>query len=459
LKKLGIIFMALVLALGYYAMPTIAGAAEVSAKDDSKVTLSGQIRIRGEFDHNLRDQSGDSKDENAAGKLILDDHAAFYDTQVRVGIEAKVAEGVTGKIQLETESADNAGNDTYLWGSGSAGARGTYPRGNSKRGSLNIREAYIDYNKDIFQVTVGHQEFKQFNGLFFDHTKYGDDGIKVFVRPNKNVTVLLETIKLNEGVAHSGTANASTSSVDDSDAYILFGQYKGDTFKIGGAVDYVNDQNPGWADGAIHLFNYALAGDVSFGPVTLRGDFELQSGEFKQAAGASNDVRIDAYAGLLGADYTIGDTKITLEGAFGSGDDNKETKRSKGFITALGADQHYTFVYEYKGTASTGMTGTGLTNTEYIKFGASTKFAKDFSAEAYLYWLHAVEAVSLHGDSPSSNLGYEMDAKVTYQIATNLKYYVEGGYMAVGNAYNYVSQPDHAADNMYAVRHGIQLNF
>jgi len=106
--------------------------------------------------------------------------------------------------------------------------------------------------------------------------------------------------------------------------------------------------------------------------------------------------------------------------------------------------------------------GTGLANTNYIKFGADTRFAKDFGAQAYMYWLHASKEVAINTfmdglpTEPSRQLGWELDGKVSYNIAKNLTYWVEGGYMWTGKAYDW---SDGHADNMYAVRHGLQLNF
>lgn len=482
MKKLGIIVMALVLALGYYAAPTKAFAAEVTAKDDSKVVISGEIRFRGEYSHNLFDQSTDSNKESAAQAAVIDNHYAYYDTRVRLGVEAKVAEGVTGKIQLESGTGNTT--DTVQWGNNGTGSTGWFQSGNAKSGSMYLREAYINYKKDMFDLTVGHQEFVQLNKIFFDHSKFGDDGIKLVISPNRNVKVILETIKLNEGVAHVisparstvAVSNPAVSSADDTDAYVALVQYKGDTFSLATGADFVNQQTGGASYNAAHLWNFPFAGDVTFGPVTLRGDVEIQTGQITDAGWNrdpdmqqnGSNVELQGYAVLVGADYKIGDTKITLEYGYGSGDDGKNAKRNDTYITSLGADQNNTLIYDYKATPSqavysnTSSAGAftrnyGLSNLEYIKFGAKTMFARDFEAEAYLFWLHAASPVSIHGASLSANLGYEADAKVTYHVAKNLKYYVEGGYMGTGDAYNWADGSGSA--NIYMVRHGLQLNF
>jgi hypothetical protein len=359
-----------------------------------------------------------------------------------------------------------------------------YPFGNTKGSSLFIREAWIDYQKDIFDLKVGHQGFAQLNKLFFDHSKFGDDGILLVITPNRNVTAALATIKLSEGFTHVITANdwrgtyTAPSFDDDKDAYIAFLQYKGDTFSIAGAVDYVNDKNyyptsVSMGTGrdslpqanAVHLWNFALAGDVTFSSVTLRGDVEVQTGQFEDwnTTTSSYNRDIEGYAVLAGIDYKISDTKITLEYGYGSGDDGGDTHAFKTFVTSLGNDQNNTLVYDYKARAAVSSASGvqsynyGIANTEYIKFGANSQIAKDFSAEAYLFWLQASEAVSLNGDTASRDLGWEADAKVTYNIAKNLKYWVEGGYLWTGSSYNWATT--HSSDDAYMVRHGLQLNF
>jgi hypothetical protein len=523
LKKLGIIFIALVLAVGYYAMPAKAIAAEVSAKDDTKVVLSGEIRMRGAFTSNGTNQrdgdtipsytiptSGGLTTLDSNGKVIInkttsvlpvDDHVSGYDGRVRLQLDAKVAEGVTGRISLENESTDYAGTDSYTWGASSTGARGSFPQGNTKRGSLNIREAWIDYSKDMYGLTVGHMPLYLGNKLFFDHAKYGDDAILVTVKPTKEFSANLLTFKMVEG---------ATNTPNDTDGYVGILGYKGGNFNLGADVTYVDVQAgptvtattyDGTISGyqtlngarvydlssvstdAIHLWNIGLRGDYTFSGVTLRVDGEKQYGAFQNLNGTSTDMHLRGWAAQAGVDYKIADTKITLEYTYGSGQkDDENSNHFSEFITTLGDDQHFTYVYDYKGKGASRLgqllnsgaytNDTGIANTNYVKLGANSQLAKDFSAEAYLFWLHASQKVSLNPvnvtvqgdstryrayDSLSSDLGWELDGKMSYDIAKNLKYYVEGGYMWTGNAYNYADSTGNS--NMYAVRHGIQLNF
>jgi predicted porin len=77
--------------------------------------------------------------------------------------------------------------------------------------------------------------------------------------------------------------------------------------------------------------------------------------------------------------------------------------------------------------------------------------------DAALLWLRATEDVSINGGPADSDLGWEVDWKGTYKLARNLSYWVEGGYLFTGDAYQFPGNVD--ADNAFALRHGVQLSF
>ncbi len=134
------------------------------------------------------------------------------------------------------------------------------------------------------------------------------------------------------------------------------------------------------------------------------------------------------------------------------------------FLTSLGPDeQHYTYVYEDRttsasnvtGVAGTG-TGTGLTNTWYIKVGADAEVKPDLNVGANLYYLESAQKLSIA--YPSKKIGTEIDANLTYKLDRHLVYFVEAGYLFTGNMYkNFTSGS--GPDDPYVLRHGLRLNF
>jgi len=456
-RFLGIV-LAVMLIFGFTAV-TFAG--EVTAKGDTKITLGGELRFRGEVRENVGDFRGNLDS--------LSDYSS-YDTRVRLNLQADVSKNTRGFLQLETGGVtDSNSADGYMWGSAN-GATGLYTEGNAKRGDLRIREAWIQHKGSGLGIPatlkVGHIPVKIGYGLFLDHSKFGDDAIMVALNPTKELEVALATAKVTEG--------GSTQRGVESDLKVLLFSYKGAGFNVGGDVARFSDRNSiaGFpAANGLRLTNYGLRGDTKIGPVGLKAGVELQDGETKPVSAAEGaKTKFKGNAVLVGADYSLSGVTLNAEVARGSGDNQANDNKVKTFITSLGGDQHYTYVYENRtrtagviAPSSTdsalGASGTGLANTTYYKLGASAKPMKDLSADLGLYLLRATTAVSTDSRFKSKEIGTELDAKVTYQIDRNLVYFVEGGYLWAGKLFKNVIVGNVNPDEAYAVRHGITLSF
>lgn len=417
-------------------------AAEYAYATD--VTVSGSIRIRGGLLHESDFDKSDYDSENTA----------TYDQRIRLKVEAVVTPNTMGVIELE-----NGGNttDTVTWGESSSYGAAIYPKGNAKRGALYVRQAYILHTGSGLLgkpagFRVGHQLLKFGNGLFFDHTKYGDDAIVLFVEPQKGTDVTLLTIKLQEN---------TTTENDDATVYFLGVEHQFDNVNLSADVAYLDDQgfvaDPGRG---LHFYNVGLRGDTKVGDVSLKADVELQTGKSFGTTSAS-DRRYKAYAVLIGADFKLSDVDVGIEGAYGSGD-QVDTAKYEGFVTLPHATG-FAYLYDDKvATAAISPTGTlgglkaGLNNTQYLKFYASKELTPELKAKAAIYLLKASKIQSATYNS--RDIGTELDAKVTYNIDKNLNYYVEGGYLIAGDMYkNQTSGRE--PDNVYGIRHGIILEF
>lgn len=405
----------------------------VIAKGTTQITIGGAIRFRGDL------KEVDFDDQTSP--------AASYDGRIRLHLNAKISDKVQGFIQIESGQQGSEFKDTWTWGQSSK-ATGVYTEGNAKRGDLQILQAWINYNPGPVGIKVGHMPLKLGPGIFFNHTKFGDDAIVVYGNPTKQLHLAALTAKFRE---------SSSGLSDDANGYVALFVYSGDTFNLSGDVTYVDDQASG-ATGEIHAWNFGLRGDTKVAGLTLRGDVELQTG--KLYVDTTSELDIKGYAFMLGIDYKMGSTKLTLEGGIGSGDDDATDDDFDMFITSLGAHLNaplYTFIYDYSATGASGGKNAGITNTTYLKLAASTKATKKLGIKGQLVWLKATEDVDLNGgNNPDDELGWEIDGKVTYKLAKNLKYWVEGGYLFVGDAYN---DANDEADDAWRLRHGIQLSF
>lgn len=407
----------------------------VVAKGTTQITLGGEIRARGEYrevDFN-NDTPGDS----------------YYDSRVRLSVDAKVTPNTSGFVQVE--AGDGTIADNYNWGfegcdpndQKKCGAKGGYPFGNAKKGQFNVLQAWILHKGEGLLgvpagLKVGHMPLALGNKLFFDHTKFGDDAIVFFVDPTKELHIGLLTAKFREGKPNIA---------DDADAYVGLFTYKLANGGISGDVTYVDDRN--FNNDTVHFWNFGLRGDMKLDTITLRADVELQTGSIDQA-----DVDFAGYAFLVGADVKLDPVTLTAELAYGSGDDGSDPDKNKNFVTSLGADPHFTYVYEYRTPNACGIQFGGICNTMYVKLGASAKPAKDLTASLNLYWLRANEVQT---KGASKDIGIEIDPKIVYQIDKNLSYWVEGGYLMAGDYWK--EEQGKKGDDAYAVRHGIMLTF
>ncbi len=398
------------------------------------ITLSGDIRVRGE----LRNNTTDFNSSNA-------DNYAAYDERIGLNIDAKVTPDIEGYIRLE--SADSPTSPYgYIWGNSGNGAKGGYPYGDSRVGNVYFQQAWILYKGSGLLgipagIKVGHQLLKLGNGLFFDHTLLGDDAIVLFANPSKELTTALVDAKFREN---------SLIHPDDSDAYVgLFNYAIDKNSAVSADLTYLNDQLI--APGGLHFWNLGLRGNGNVSGLGIKADVELQTGKARNAI-PTGDLKYTGWAALAGLDYKLEPVTLSLEYAYGSGDKPGTTDKNEGFVTSVDPQQHFTYVYEYRTVNAAGTQFGGITNTQYVKLGAAADLAKDLSGNIGLYWLRANRV----NPGQSKSIGTEIDAKVTYKIEKNLVYWVEGGYLVVGGFFD---TPTHSSDNAYAVRHGIQLTF
>ena len=446
MKRYGAIILTVLFVLGLAASAFAihaeipAETQAVVAKGQTQITIGGDIRFRGTFDKNLSDQLDDG----------TDDHVAYIDQRVRLKLDIKVTDNTSARIHLEHGST---------WGEGMKdNAKGAYPVGNYyENDELKFVEAWINHNFGSFGIKLGHMPLALGNKLFFDHTKEGDDAIVIY-GSTSNIHWAGVIAKFNEGEKNLN---------DDSTAYVFLANYKGDGFNLGGDVVYVDHQNIRLdLDGDtvpdvenIHGWNFGLRGDTTFAGLKVKADVELQAGKFEMLSG--DDLDIKGYAFLVAADYDMDGTTIGAEFVYGSGDEDPNDTDVETFVTSLSQVQYGPYIYGYKSAATacdlptcTGQTG--IANTWWIALKGSTKLSKDLSLKGAIYYLQASEDVSINGANKDSDLGVEVDAKVTYKLDRNLKYWVEGGYFFTGDAYDY---PDQSADDMYSIRNGIQLSF
>jgi len=455
-KKLSIL-MALVFvlacALSAYAAPAEipADTKAVVAKGTTQVTVSGSVRVRGETRHNTNDFNSD-----VGGSMN------YFDQQVRLRVQADVTPNTTAVIMLENGA--EAASD-FQWGTGTREGKGTIPVGNGKQGTLYVLEAWLQHKgSGLFGVPagfkIGHQPTKLGWGLFLNHSKFGNDAAMFFINPVKELTLALVYGKLTENNAWKD---------DDHNLYSFVAAYSVDkNTSLSFDVSYVDAQNVSLSstfNTPFHLWNFGLRGNTNISGFGLKAGVEVQTGKAK-SQGTNPEVKFSGWAAKVGASYKLDPVTLSLVYGYGSGDDGSDATKNKQFQTFQSGiwKEDFTYVYDYrtrtsaKNFARSGYVDNAyMTNISYLMLGAKADITKAVKADLGIFWLRAAKDVAINGGNPSKKLGWEIDGKITYTIDKNLNYWVEGGYLFAGEAFD--PSRTKSADNAYAFRHGVSLSF
>jgi hypothetical protein len=446
-KKIMVFFLSAVFVLSS-AVGAFAIHAEIPSETQAvvgagttQITLGGSIRTRGWYFDNVGSHSpADVKS------------GAYYDERIRLSVDARVAPNVEGMVQLESGPYGvGTSNDKYYWGNF-----------NSKPGDLAILQSWIMYSGSGLLgvpagVKIGHIPLALGNKVFFDHTHFGDDAIVLFANPTKDIEADLLTIKFFEG-------NNFVAS-DDLDGYVGIVSYKiDDKNTIGLNYTYLNSSgNATTADAKLlpanskfSLQNLELAGKGTISGLGYNYSGDVQFGKWT----ATQDAK--GWAATLGLNYMVEPVNIRASFAYGSGNDLSSNDH-KQFQAFLGDDQHFTLIYDYQLNTAAGARDTGIMNTTYYNLGFDVKPAKDLRASLDGYILRASEPTFA---GQSKDVGWEIDGRIKYQIAKNLVYQVDAGYMHAGGFYKDAATAGEmgytagtGVKNPVILRHLIELSF
>jgi hypothetical protein len=418
----------------------------VVAPGATQITLGGELRVRGWYLDNI----------NSFAEPVKSDSAGWYDERVRLSLDAKVSPNVEGFVQLESNGGQGypsgtSNTDKWVWGQGL----------NTKPTDMSILQAWIMYSGSGLLgmpsgIKIGHMPLALGQMQFFDHTKFGDDAIVLFANPVKEMEVDLLDIKFAEENKFRNN--------DDIEGYVGILTYKlDDKNSIGANYTYLNSPEGGPFGPEFSPQDLSLTGSGNIAGLGWKFEGDMQFGK------VNADVDAKGWAVLAGLNYAI--DPINIRGSFAYGSGNKtDSDNFKQFITFLGDDQHYTLVYDYQvltaGGGSHGAFGSGIANTTYYNLGIDVKPVKDLALSLDGYILRASQDTFFTGASTigglSKNVGWEVDGKLVYNIAKNLTYEADGGYMHAGSFYKDLSNDGViGADvkNPVVLMHKITLSF
>ncbi len=424
--------------------------AVVSPKD-VQIKLGGEMRIRGWYIDNLTNAAGTA---NAFTGYPYDGSSiARYDHRVRLAVDVKAGANVSGKIHLETGSigaADGNSSDTTIWGALPSA------EGGRKQANLDtVLEAWIAYTgSGLFGVPagikIGHMPVMVGAGKFFDHRRYGDDGIFFVLEPTKELELNLITLKLKEG--------SVTDATDDRDLYALLGVYKLDkATTIGANYTYINE-----SDIEMSLQNIGLHAKGKIAGLGYNATADFQFGDL------SPTVKARGWAATLGVNYKVDPVNLRASFGYGSGNKLGTAGKNEEFQTFLNNIFNIGVAYEYRViTAANNQVsglrfGTGLANTTYFNVGVDYSPLKDLSLALDLLILRASKSLSATPNTfgNSKTIGTEVDLKATYKVAKNLTYFINSGILFAGDFYKAAATgPTSDPKNAIVFHHGLTLSF
>ncbi len=435
----------------------------VVAPKGTEVRLGGEIRIRGWHVDSTATNAGVRSDTGYPYKPTEGSTAAsWYDQRVRLLLDIKTAPNVTGRIHLETDPENwnwgtTGGTSTQFDSTVGAAGRGGSKRGGSTTGNtLAILEAWIAYTgKGLLGVPsgikLGHQPIVVGEGTFFDHRRYGDDAIVLWIEPAKGTEINLVTAKLSE--------STTTLNTNDIDLYTLILSHKLDKDHTVGA-NYSIIKSDGIATAgdvlvyrgianvagdSINIQNLGLLAKGKIAGLGYKATADFQFGETKTGAGVKRE-KYSGYGYTLGVDYKVDPVTVRANYVYGSGDTITTDDKNKAFQTFVGnvIDPNLpTVVYGWRiNTAATGaVRGTGISNTTAYNLGLTFSPIKDLTAHLDYYLLRASKALRTTQGTAAGEVGFskkigsEVDLKLSYRLARNLTYSSNSGILFAGDFY------------------------
>lgn len=405
----------------------------------SEISVSGSIDVRSR-DFNNMDMN---KDAHSATDRTVDTQE-----RVRLAVDAKVGD-VKGRIQIENDEDTWGRMEQYM----ADGRTATPGNGESGVAFLMLREAWINFNVPGIPVGVkaGHQFLQLGHGWFFRAMKYGSDAWVVYNDTGANHLGFVN-VKVSEGDA---------AQEDDIDAYVIVDTFKlDDNNKIGIDITSLQDRRAGISSAGtgiynigggnpykkIELTNIGLNYTGKLGPLALKAEADFQMGKASvSAAGEAAGVEDTKFKGnqiVIQGSVPVDPVTVNFTVARGSGNKSGSSDADQ-IVTALDADPHYAFMFEYKlankgavnylSGSATG--GKGFANVTALNVGAMFAALPSVSVGADIWLLQSTEKVadvtSTTGET-TSDLGNEIDVKVNWKLADNLTWNWTLGYFDPG---------------------------
>lgn len=462
----------------------------VGSLKDVQIRLGGEIRTRGWLESNISNSTGTARAATGYPYDLESGTFSWYDQRYRLLLDVKSGDNLSGRLMLE--SGNSATSDVHVWGSDVSTV------GGAKNSTLDrVLEGWIAYTGSGLLgmpagIKIGHMPTVIGVGTFYDHRRFGDDAILLYLEPMKGTEINLLMAKISEGViattstttievagdgigddngvcdpslpeacvtiSSTSTSVSTTDNTDDTDLYSLMFNHSVDKdTKVGLNYSYMNNSDLGMKFQNLGVDVKGMVADAGIG---YRASADLQFGKLLDTDTA--ELKAKGYAFTAGLDYKLDPVTLRASLAYGSGDSDPTDDKVKTFQTAVSNVINYTVVYEYRVATACGAIGTGICNTTYLNLGVDASPIKDMKLALDYYLLRASKKLSDTDDTLGNkkDIGSEVDFKLTYKLAKNLTYFINSGVLFAGDFYkNAPSGPASDPETAVVFHHGLTLSF
>jgi len=374
-----------------------------------------------------------------ATTVLTDDSQdlSWVDTRTRLFYTAQIND----KLKLVNKFEFDA-----VWGGPKAG----YGDVGADGKEVEVKNSYADFLLGPVNFRVGVQDFTISRGFTFD-----DDaaGALALFKASDSFTLGAAWVRWNEGYSTS-TDRTDKKNDEDVDGILL-----APTIAIGKDIALTPSVLYVWAkDGSyfgdfddVDVYNLAFDADLTFNPVSLWFTGIYQIGTLE---GAEADVDLGGYLLALGATVDLGKLDVHGQVVYASGDDDAADTDLDALLKVPGASYYWAEIMGYgifDEQVSAGAPADQVSNVLFANVGTTIKPTDKLSLSFDVWYAELAE----ENEAGDTELGTEVDVKVTYELLQGLKLDVVGAYLFAGDAT--YSGPDE--EDPYEIGSQLSLSF
>jgi len=437
------------------------GTASIAA---AEVTVGGSLEVRYDLWNNL----------TLNRMVTVDNTQNFFAERILLNVDAKVAEGLEGYVELVSSNGDVSPIDERGWGfDGGINDNASVSAMNYEGERMAVKQAWINFMIPGAPVgiKIGHQPLALGHGIFLDSHRMGQDAILIYSKPIPELLVAgvyVKSLENSSTVPSTNTGVAIANTHKDVDVYAalanytwmenntvgVFYLYGHDATNVPGVLD-----RNGNAANVAKIHDLGMTMDGAIAGINYKGEVDYQN--INANGGGIGFGVNNAWAAMLGGSYNVMNiATVGMDAAYGSGTSGNGRFGSQQYSsTATGprtfqnpyGTTSYNYAFLYNDKIGQGMYGTGaglglgdgtggfgLANTSYLKLtvGATPMDRLNVGLD-FLY----LRASASSYPTQSRDLGWEVDANVGYKIYDNLKLDVNGGVFVPGAWYAFQGRP------------------